>query len=129
LFGAFKFLPLDSASALGGALARHEVHFARDAFDAIYRIDSAARPYDVIFCDLARGDLPGPELWGYLSISRSSAAKRMIFVASGPLGPETRKFLTGVPNVCIDLPLDAEALHMLAVRRASHATVHEPEAA
>jgi Kdo2-lipid IVA lauroyltransferase/acyltransferase len=23
LFGAFKFLPLDSASALGGALARH----------------------------------------------------------------------------------------------------------
>jgi hypothetical protein len=53
----------------------------------------------------------------------------MVFVASGPLRLETRAFLTSVPNVCVELPLEAEALHILAVRRASGTTVREPEAA
>jgi hypothetical protein len=117
------------SGALDPALARHQVDFARDAFDTIYRIDCAVRPYDVIFIDLARGELPGPELWAYLSISRKSAARRMVFVASEPLNPETRAFLASVPNVCVELPLEAEALHMLAVRRASQACVGGPVAA
>jgi hypothetical protein len=114
--------------ALGPALARHTVDFARDAFDTLYRIDCAARPYDLLFCDLSRGDLTGPELWAYLSISRKNEAKRMVFVTSGPLRPETLAFLTSIPNVCVELPLEAEALHMLAVRRASQATAREPDA-
>jgi hypothetical protein len=116
------------STALGPALARHKVDFARDAFDVIYRIDCAARPYDLLFCDLARGELPGPALWAYLSISRKNEAKRMVFVTSDPLRPEMRAFLTSIPNVCVELPLEAEALHMLAVRRASQATAREPEA-
>jgi len=104
--------------ALEAAVARHDVDFARDAFDAIYRIDRAHRPYDVVLCDLARGDVPGPELWAYLSISRRDAAERMVFVASGSLGSEARAFLARVPNLCIELPVDPEAFDALARRRA-----------
>ncbi len=90
--------------ALSDTLVRHEVDFARDAFDAVYLIDCATEPYDVIFCDLARGDLPGPELWAYLSITRAGAAERMVFVASSPLRPETRRFLARTGNPCVELP-------------------------
>jgi len=92
--------------ALGRVLMGHDVETAHDAVEAIYRIDcSAHREFDVIVCDLARGDLPGPELWAYLSLSRKEAARRMVFVASGPLKPETRAFLAHVPNLCVELPL------------------------
>jgi len=115
--------------ALAEGLAGHEVEVARDAFDAIYRIDCSGPPYDAIFCDLAQGDLPGPELWAYLSLNRAPAAERMVFIASAPLRPETRTFLRCVPNHCVDLPVDADAIHALAVRRASHAVDRKPEAA
>ncbi len=107
------------STALRDALVEHEVHVAHDAIEAIYRLDGEGGPFDLIFCDLARGDLPGPELWAYLSLHRANDARRIVFVASGPLLPETQIFLERVPNVCVELPLDSEALHMLAVRRAS----------
>jgi len=107
------------STALRDALVHHEVLVARNAIEAIYRLDGEGRPFDLIFCDLARGDLPGPELWAYLSLHRAQEARRIVFVASGPLRPETQMFLEEVPNVCIELPLDSESLHMLAVRRAS----------
>ena len=104
--------------ALEPVLARHEADFARDAFDAIYRIDRAARPYDIVLCDLACGDVPGPELWAYLSISRRDAAERMVFVASAPLWSDARAFLARVPNLCVQLPVDPDAFDALARRRA-----------
>lgn len=105
--------------ALEPALAGHHVDFARDAVDAIYHVDSARRPYDVVVCDLANGELPGPELWAYMSISRQDVAERMVFVASGPLGPATQAFLALVPNPCVQLPVDADAFVALARRRAA----------
>lgn len=116
-----RILVVDNSGSLSLALepafTRHEVDIARDAFDAIYRIDCAARPYDVLLCDLARGDVPGPELWAYLSIGRKDAAERMVFVASAPLGPEARAFLARVPNPCLELPVDPEAFDALTRRR------------
>jgi CheY-like chemotaxis protein len=105
--------------ALDTALARHEVDRSRDAVDAIYRLDSAARPYDLIFCDLARGDVPGAELWAYLSLGRRDAAERIVFVASAPLQSESKAFLARVPNLCVQLPVDPEAFDALASRRAA----------
>lgn len=116
------------SGAIRQALSNHDVEVARDAFDAIYRIDCADRSYDAIFCDLARGDLPGPELWAYLSLTRGTAAARMVFVASAPLRPETKTFLRCIPNPCVDFPLDAEVLDTLAARHASRLADSEPEA-
>jgi DNA-binding NtrC family response regulator len=107
------------SDAINEALTRHEVHIALNTADTIYRIDCAARPYDLLFCDLVRGDLSGAELWAFLSMNRKSAARRMVFVASGPLKRETEAFLARVPNVCVERPFDPDALDMLAVRRAS----------
>ncbi len=101
--------------ALGDALVGHEVEVVSDAIEAIYAIDAA--PFDVIFCDL-RGDVPGPELWAYLSLDRTHDARRIVFVATEPLTAEALEFLERVPNPCVELPFDSEALHMLAVRRA-----------
>jgi len=98
------------------ALGPHEVDIARDAFDTIYRIDCAGRPYHLIFCDLARGDVPGPELWAYLSLRRRDAAERMLFVASGPLAATAKAFLARVPNPRIELPVDADELDALTRR-------------
>jgi CheY-like chemotaxis protein len=113
---------------LGACLEGHEMEVAKDAFDAIYRIDCAASPFDVIFCDLARGDLPGPELWAYLALTRSTAAQRMVFVASAPLQPDAQAFLRRIPNRCVGLPLDADAIDTLAICRASCSADREPEA-
>jgi hypothetical protein len=110
------------SAALEGALLRHQVDAAQSALDAIYRIDCALRPYDVVLCDLVRGDLPGPELWAFLSISRKRAAERMVFVASTPLAPGAMEFLDRVPNPCVWLPTDAGAFDAFVSRRASGAS-------
>jgi DNA-binding NtrC family response regulator len=102
-------------------LSRHRVEVARDAVDVIYQLDCADRPYDLIFCDLARGDVPGPELWAYLSLSRGEAAKRMVFVASGPLAPSAAAFLARVPNARLALPASAHELVALTDRRRTSA--------
>jgi hypothetical protein len=91
------------SQALAPGLARHDVELARDAFDAIAKIDSAIPPHDLIFCDLSLADLAVPELWDYLSLASESAARRMVFVASGPLDAEARRFLARVPKGCIEL--------------------------
>jgi hypothetical protein len=101
------------SAALAGALSGCEIEIARDAFDAIYRVDCADRPHDAIFCDVSRSDIPAPELFSYLSLTRSEAAQRMIFVASGPLEPETRAFLDRVRRPLVALPAAPEALEAL----------------
>jgi hypothetical protein len=106
------------SSRLAEGLARHDVEFARDALDAIRRIDGLGRPHDIIICDLAGKDRPGAGLWAYLALLRPPAAERMVFVASTPLPPETTAFAQCVPNPCVDLPVDAEALDALVSRRA-----------
>lgn len=105
--------------ALEAALSRHHVQIAADAIDAIYQIDCEGSPHDVIFCDLASDDFPGPELWAYLSLGRQGAAERLVFIASRPLAPEARAFIERVPNTCVELPVDAEALDALVGRRAA----------
>lgn len=106
------------STALGDALGELEVETVNDAFDAIYKIDCADDPPDAIVCDLSRGDLPGPELWSYLCLTRKEAAERMVFVASGPLTMEARRFLRCVPNPCIELPATASAMASLFCRSA-----------
>jgi hypothetical protein len=106
------------SAALDGALARHQVDVAKDPVDTLYRIDCASPPYDVVFCDVARGDLPGPELWAYLWNGRKGAAERIVFIASTPLAAEVRAFLDRVPNPCVWLPTDPEVLDALVNRRA-----------
>ena len=64
-----RVLVIDDAAhhltdALSDSLSGHDVDVAGDAVEAIYRIDCETGAYSVIFCDLARGDLPGPELVG-----------------------------------------------------------------
>jgi CheY-like chemotaxis protein len=110
------------SAALDRALLRHQVDAAHSALDAIYRIDCARLPYDVVLCDVVRGDLPGPELWAFLSINRKRAAERMVFVASTPLAPEARAFLDRVANPCVWLPTDAGAFDAFVGRRASGAS-------
>jgi len=104
---------------LASALQNHSVEWTADVVDALYRIDCDGHPFDVIFCDLVRGDVPGPELWSYLNITRPNAAKRIVFVASGPLSAEARAFIERVPNTLIEQPLDADGLGALAARRVS----------
>ena len=106
------------SSRLAEGFALHDVEFTRDRFDAIHRIDSAGRPHDIIFCDLASKDTPG--LWAYLALVRAAAAERMVFVASTPLPSETAAFVQCIPNQCVDLPVDADALDALVNRRAAH---------
>ena len=95
----------------------YDVDVAKDAFDAIYPLDSGASPYDVIFCDINRDDLPGPELWAYLSVSRPEAAASMVFVASTPPPLEVQAFLERVPNPCVYLPEDVGSIEMLVRQR------------
>ena len=90
---------------LAPSLARYAVDFARDPVSVLHHIDWATVPHALIFCDMTRGDIPGPELWAYLSIRRRDAADRLAFVASTRLRPPALAFLSLVPNVRLALPL------------------------
>jgi DNA-binding NtrC family response regulator len=118
------------ARALQSALIRHEVQVARGAFDALNRIDCEGSPYEVVFCDLsdrACNDLAAPELWASLSLRRATVARRMVFLASGRLSSKASAFLDRIPDPCVALPIDAEAIDALVNRRATrHRLVREP---
>ncbi len=93
--------------ALAPELAGHTVTTAHDVVEAIHHINCAVgNPFDIIFCDVACGDVTGPELWAYLSQNRKNAAQRMVFVAREPVPLPTRAFLAAVPNAWVQLPLD-----------------------
>jgi hypothetical protein len=82
------------------------------------RIDSTNDLFNVILCDATRGEITGPELWAYLSRHRQAAAKRLVFVSSGPVPPDTRAFLARVPNAWLELPSDNDALRTFIARHA-----------
>jgi CheY-like chemotaxis protein len=106
---------------LDTVLAHHEVETSHDVVDALCRIDSTNSHFNVIFCDATRGEITGPELWAYLSRHRQAAAKRLVFVSTGPVPPDTRAFLARVPNAWLELPSDNDALRTLIARRAASA--------
>jgi len=107
--------------ALEPGLLRHDLEIAAGAPDAIRRIDCAARcPHDVILCDPTIGDdLPGLDLWAYLTLNRTAVAHRRVFVTSPRLPPRRRVFLSRIPNLCIERPVDGHALDALVNRRAT----------
>jgi hypothetical protein len=119
------------ARALQPALIRHEVQVVRCAFDAVFRVDVEGPPHEVVFCDLcdrASNDLVAPELWAFLSLRRAAVARRMVFLASGRLSSKASAFLDRIPNPCVALPIDAEAIDALVNRRATrHRRVREPD--
>ncbi len=106
------------ASGFLRLLSPHDVEVASDTLDAIHRIDCAAYPHDLIFCDLVRGkgELSGPLLWAYLKIGRPFSARRMVFVATKPIDAPTEELLSGVTVPCIYMPTDSETLDELFAR-------------
>ena len=102
--------------ALRALLTPHDVEVAQDALDAIHRIDCAVRHHDVIFCDAADGELPGPLLWAYLSIGRAAAAHSMVLVARGIVRHEARMLVARVPVPCVHLPSNRKAIDALVAR-------------
>jgi hypothetical protein len=110
-------------------LGAREVELARDTFDVVYAIETALEPYDALFCDLGRTDLPAWTLWAYLADGRANAADRMVFVASGRLSDEAKEFLDRVPNTVLDLTADGSVLEHLARRRSLGAGVRPSEVA
>lgn len=107
------------ARALEPGLVGCDVEVARDAFDAIYRIDCAGCAHDVIFCDLGCREVPGLELWAFLRLGRARAAERMVFVAPAPLRPESLALLERVPNTCLELPASAAEVRARVSDRAA----------
>jgi DNA-binding NarL/FixJ family response regulator len=62
-------------------------------------------------------DMSGVELLSHLWRDHPRQAQRVVFLTKGQVPPVLQYLLDGVPNLCIDVPFDRDALRALIERR------------
>jgi len=99
---------------LGASLAReYDVVHASSAREAIELL-LGDPGYELILTELAHSGAPGIPLFAWVRDNSPELLERMVFAIGGALAEPAQRFLDGVPNRCVDKPIDAESLfHVL----------------
>jgi CheY-like chemotaxis protein len=101
---------------LAATLLEHSVVAVGSGADALAVI-AVGRPYDLVLCDVMLCDMTGVELLSRLRRDHPGQAQRLVFMARRQLSPVLQHLLDGVPNLCIEVPLDMDGLRALIERR------------
>lgn len=101
---------------LADALIEHHFVVATSGAEALAVI-AEGRPYDLVLCDVMLRDMTGVELLSRLWRDHPAQGQRLVFTTRGQLSPALRYLLDGVPNLCVELPFDTDALRGLIERR------------
>jgi CheY-like chemotaxis protein len=102
---------------LAEMLAEHDVVAVSSGADALAVI-SVGRSYDLVLCDLMLSDMGGIELLSRLWCDRPDQAERLVFMSNPQVSPVAQYLLSGISNLCIDVPCDIDGLRALIERRA-----------
>ena len=86
----------------------HRVEVSSSAREALQRL--AARPYDLVLCDLLMPGMTGMDLHAHLLVNAPEVARRMVFMTGAAFGPEASAFLGAVGRPSVEKPFDARSL-------------------
>jgi CheY-like chemotaxis protein len=116
-----RVLVIDDEPLVADAIAlilsdENNVVVATNPEDALGRLERGER-YDVVLCDLMMPGINGMELHDRLSETLPAEAARLVFITGGIFLAHVRAFLDRVPNLCLEKPLDLEAMRALIARR------------
>ncbi|MFO0760445.1 MAG: response regulator [Byssovorax sp.] len=112
-----RVLVIDAETQVAHAMARilgreHEVSLEVDGRSALTRL-SEGEEFDVVFCDVHLPDLTGIQLYDALSRRRPELARRLVFLTSDGIAPDSKRFLESLPNVSLSKPFATESLRAL----------------
>jgi signal transduction histidine kinase/ActR/RegA family two-component response regulator len=118
-----RILVVDDDALVARSLARmlrgHELVLSGDGEAALW--ECLSRDFDLILCDLMMPRLDGAGFYTALREHRPKLASRVVFMTGGAFTAETRSFLDGVPNPCMEKPIQAGRLFDAARRQMSQA--------
>jgi CheY-like chemotaxis protein len=101
---------------LAHVLLEHNVVPVGSGADALAVI-AVGRPYDIVLCGVMLRDMSGVEFLSHLWRDHPGQAERLIFVRRGDVSPMLEYLLEGVPNLCLEAPIDLDGLRGLIERR------------
>lgn len=111
-----RVLIIDDEPSIGKTMAmvlgQHEVTVAEDGLEGQAVIEQGG-DYDVILCDLMMPGLSGMELYAWLGEQHPELVSRVVFMTGAAFTPRARKLVEEAPNLCIEKPLESEALETL----------------
>jgi PAS domain S-box-containing protein len=112
-----RILVVDDEAMIGKMIKRylssdHDVTILTDAGEALTQISGGVR-FDVILCDMMMPNMSGIDLYTALCSAETGQADRMIFMTGGAFTPQTRAFLSEVPNPRLEKPFQLETLRAL----------------
>jgi CheY-like chemotaxis protein len=113
-----RILVVDDEPLIAAMLRRtlapdHEVVAAESGREALHRLVDDRERFDLVLCDLMMPEMTGMEVHAALARSAPDEAERLVFVTGGAFTPRAQAFLAGVPNRCIDKPIDVLQLRAL----------------
>lgn len=116
-----RILVVDDEPPITRALRRmlhrdHDVVLCESGSAALALLGSDS-DFDVILCDLMMPQVSGMELHRRLSALDSGLERRVIFMTGGVFSEDDRAFLDGVENLCVNKPIDRDALRQIVARR------------
>ena len=120
-----RILIVDDDAMVAKAMSRilskeHEPVVANGAIEAMKRIVAGER-FDAILCDLMMPDVTGMDFHGQLEGVAPDLTERVIFVTGGAFTPKAEAFLSEVPNVRLEKPVDSHNLLALVRDRVRQA--------
>jgi PAS domain S-box-containing protein len=114
-----RILVVDDEPMIGRALVRAlgavaDVHVEGSGTGAVDRIASGER-FDLILADVMMPELAGPDLHAALERIDPALARAVVFMTGGAFAQREQDFLSGVPNLVLEKPVDIERLRDIVV--------------
>lgn len=94
--------------SLGRLLAGNHVTTTTSGKAALRALSQ--QEFDVVFCDLMMPDMSGIDVFHALETTRRAQAERIVFMTGGAYSDSAREFLSSVPNLRLDKPIDPETV-------------------
>ncbi len=112
-----RVLLVDDEMALGVTLARamgekYEMVCETSTRDALNRLEQDA-DFDAILCDLNMPGDSGMVLYEKLATQWPGLERRVVFITGGSYDDCTSRFLSEVPNSCLEKPFDISTLEKM----------------
>lgn len=97
-------------SVASRVLEDHDVTTRTSGRTAIEAIETAARPFDAIVCDLQMPDLGGIDVYEWVAKHRPELVRRIGFMSGGVFTPRARAFVGERARPLLDKPFEMDAL-------------------
>lgn len=123
--GKVRLLLIDDDAAFARSMVRLlstrcAVTVAVNGREGLAELTAPGAAWDVVLCDLMMPVMNGLQLHRELSAVAPHLAAELVFISGGATTAETAAFLSGLPNVQLQKPFEAQRLFELIEMRVKH---------